>query len=287
MASIRIWYQSYVDEPHGRDYWGKLRLHLDGLVDAGTSVDIKGITPHDSYVHPLVEWRCAREMICNAVQAEREGYDAVVVGHFQDAGLYEARSAVGIPVLGLGETTMLHACTLGQRISLISLKHGYEAWVRQQISKYGLQSRVVDMHRVHVPPDLYAAAWNSKKKAEELFAILREQLRPLVQNGAEVLIPSGGGPMAMLSPMREVDGAPVLDGVAITVKMAEVAVKLKRLAGIGVSRAGGFRQAPPFVIEEFLTNPKGLGADAPDSRRSRPPAASALKRRARPGKSGR
>ena len=53
-------------------------------------VDIKGITPHDSYAHALVEMRCAREVICNAVRAEREGYDAFVIGHFQDAGLYEA-----------------------------------------------------------------------------------------------------------------------------------------------------------------------------------------------------
>lgn len=30
----------------------------------------------------------AREVICNAVRAEREGYDAFVIGHFQDAGLY-------------------------------------------------------------------------------------------------------------------------------------------------------------------------------------------------------
>jgi Asp/Glu/hydantoin racemase len=80
-----------------------LRRHLDAIVDEGTRVDIKGITPHDSYAHAIVEFRCAREVICNAVRAEREGYDAFVIGHFQDAGLYEARSVVDIPVLALGE----------------------------------------------------------------------------------------------------------------------------------------------------------------------------------------
>lgn len=47
----------------------------------------------------MVEFRCAREMICNAIQAEREGYDAFIVGHFQNAGPYEARAAVDTPVI--------------------------------------------------------------------------------------------------------------------------------------------------------------------------------------------
>ena len=107
MPPIRIRYQSYVDYENGATYWDNLRAHLADIVDEGTKVEVIGITPFNSYAHPLVEFRCAREMIANAIQAEREGYDAFVVGHFQDAGLYEARSAVDIPVVALGEATML------------------------------------------------------------------------------------------------------------------------------------------------------------------------------------
>ena len=121
MAPIRIWYQSYVDEPNGRTYWDRLRRHLATFVDPGTTVDVKGITPHDNYAHPIVEFRCAREVICNAVRAEREGYDAFIIGHFQDAGLYEVRSVVDIPVVSLGEASMLYACQLGQRIGIVTI----------------------------------------------------------------------------------------------------------------------------------------------------------------------
>jgi hypothetical protein len=55
-----------------------------------------------------------------------------------------------------------------------------------------------------------------------------------------------------------VDGAPVINGIPIAVKMAELAVKLKRLTGLGVSRVSDFFQPPPEVIEEFLCHPKGL-----------------------------
>ena len=66
--SIRIWYQSYVDYDNGKTYWDRLRTHLDQIVDPGTTVDIKGISPHDNYAHAIVEFRCAREVICNAVR---------------------------------------------------------------------------------------------------------------------------------------------------------------------------------------------------------------------------
>jgi hypothetical protein len=50
----------------------------------------------------------------------------------------------------------------------------------------------------------------------------------------------------------------VIDGIPIVVKMAELAVKLKRLNGLGASRVSDFVKPPPEIIEEFLTHPKGL-----------------------------
>ena len=43
-----------------------------------------------------------------------------------------------------------------------------------------------------------------------------------------------------------------------TVEVAEMAVKLKRLTGLGVSRTSDYVQPPPEIIEEFMTHPKGL-----------------------------
>ena len=149
---MRIWYQSFVDYEHGKTYWDRLGAHLRSAVDPGTEVDIKGITPHDSYAHPIVEMRCAREVICNAVRAEREGYDAFVIGHFQDAGLYEARSVVKIPVVSLGEGTMLYSCQLGQNIGVITINPRFIPWHQHQIIKYGLERRVTGVHAMQFEP---------------------------------------------------------------------------------------------------------------------------------------
>jgi len=257
---MKIWYQSYVDAEHGKLYWDHLRRHLNTVLDAGTTVDIKGITPHDSYAHPIVEFRCAREVICNAVTAEREGYDAFVIGHFQDAGLYEARSVVDIPVVGLGESSMLYACQLGQRSGVVTINPRYISWFHHQINKYGLNSRVTGVHAMTFQPGQMLDAFGDDEKLQKVADLFEQQAKPLVDAGVDVLIPGGGIPMLLFSAIQHhvVNGAPVINGIPIVVKMAEMAVKLKAVTGLVTSRVSDYVKPPPWVLEEFMTHPKGL-----------------------------
>ena len=257
---MKIWYQSYVDAEHGESYWAWLRTHLDELIDPDTEIDIRGITPHDSYAHPLVEFRCAREMICHAIEAERQGYDAFIVGHFQDAGLYEARSAVDIPVIALCEASMLYSCQLGQRSGIVTINPRYISWFHQQIGKYGLEKRVTGVHAMTFQPGQIMEAFGDEEKLQNVKQLFEEQAAPLVEQGVDVLIPGGGIPMLLFAALNghNVNGAPVINGIPIVVKLAEVAVKLRKLTGLNVSRVSDFRQPPVEVIEEFLNNPKGL-----------------------------
>lgn len=257
---MRIWYQSFVDEENGRDYWRHLRAHLAEMADPGTEIDIHGITPHDSYAHPIVEFRCAREVIVNAVRAEREGYDAFIVGHFQDAGLYEARSVVDIPVIGLGEATMLQSLSLGQRIGIVTINTRFIPWFHHQVRKYGLGERVVGIDALQFEPGQILAAFDDDARRAEVERLFEEQARPLVARGIEVLIPGGGIPMLLFAGIRghAVAGATVLNGIPVALKQAEVAVKLAGLTGLGVSRTGEYAKAPPEIVEEFLAHPRGL-----------------------------
>ena len=52
--------------------------------------------------------------------------------------------------------------------------------------------------------------------------------------------------------------APVINGIPILVKMTEMAIKLKRLTGLTVSRTNDFAKPSLELIEEFLINPQGL-----------------------------
>lgn len=256
---MRVCYQSYVDEAHAGNYWEFLRRHLDEIKHPETAIDIWGITPHDSYAHSLVEMRCAREMICNAVRAEREGYDAFIVGHFQDSGLYEARSVVDIPVLALGEASMLYCCQLAQRSAIVTINPRFTPGLRHQIARYGLSERIVEVAAMHFEPGQIMAAFGSPQRTAEVLRLFREQGAPLVEAGAELLLPGGGIPMLLFANEHghNVSGAPVVNGIEIVVKMAEMVATISRRSGLGVSRLADFVKPPAEIIAEYLDNPRG------------------------------
>ena len=260
MDPIRIAYQSYTDQDQAGTYWDHLQKHLDDIVDEGTVVDIIGITPGDAYAHSLEEWRTGREMICNAIQAEKDGYDGFAVGHFQEPGLYEARASVDIPVHGLGEASMLYACQLGQKVGIVTINPRYIPWFHHQIGKYGLRERVTGVHAMEFQPGAILAAFDTDGGEEEVAKLFEMQAKPLVAKGVDVLIPGGGIPMLLFSRLfnHNVEGAPVMNGIPVLVKMTEMSVKLRRLTGLNVSRTSDFALPPQEIIDQFISNPRDL-----------------------------
>jgi hypothetical protein len=49
-----------------------------------------------------------------------------------------------------------------------------------------------------------------------------------------------------------IDGAPVLNGIAVVAKAAEMALALKAITKVVVSRRGTYAKASPEAISEFL-----------------------------------
>jgi allantoin racemase len=255
-APIRIWFQSYVDATLGGPYLDHLRAHLERVRNANTEVALHGMTPPDSYAHPLMEFRCARLAIQNAIRAEREGFDAVAFGHMQDSGLWEARASVRIPVLSLGESSMLYACTLGARSGIVTINPRFIPGFIQQVAKYGLQQRVTQILSVDHQPGEFMRSFESPADAKKVIGEFRAQAERLLAGGVDVVIPGGGIPMLLLAEarIRDIGGAPLVDGLHVLLKQAELAVILRRESGIETSRLADFRLPPAEVIQEFLDN---------------------------------
>lgn len=252
---MRIRWQSFIEPSRHRQYFELLDSQLQRSFADGTTHEIVGIDPPDTMLHRLTETRCGMRAVANAVAAEADGCDAFLIGHFQDSGLHEARSAVDIPVLGLGETSMLHACTLGQRIGLVTISPAFIAWHQDQIVRYGLRERVIG---VTAMSGLAVEDYVQACQDEDAFARVYEQFervsQPLIAAGAEVLIPAGGLPALVLSrrPELTVDGAAVLNPVPVLAKHGEAAVELHRLGLPIASRKGAFALASQPCRDEFL-----------------------------------
>ena len=51
-------------------------------------------------------------------------------------------------MLGLGETTLYHACTLGRKLGLVTINPTFIPWHEDQVIRYGLQQRVIGVRAV-------------------------------------------------------------------------------------------------------------------------------------------
>src|SRR5262245_30887712 len=200
---VKIWYQSFVDPGQQAAYFSDLTQALRGMVEQGVEFDIHGIVPPDLELHRLTEFRCARQVVRNAVTAQQQGYDAFAIGHFQDGGLYEARATVDMPVLGLGEAAMLYACMLGVKIALVTINPIFIPMHEEQIQRYGLQNRVVAVKAIATDPALLVQAFADGATFDRVLQLFRDQTQPLVDAGVEVIIPAGGLPSLLFSRLKQ------------------------------------------------------------------------------------
>ena len=252
----RIVWQGFTDPVANKPYVDRLTTYLNEIADPGYEFEFRGISPPDYYVHRLTEWRCAVQALAGAIEAERDGVDGILLGHFQDAGLWELRSAVSVPVVGLGEAAMLHALTLGYRFGLITIDPNFVEWHEQQVRQYALDERCAGVRGMETSVDLYMQAFDGDSTAVAAIEQQFEALgRDLAAAGAEVLIPAGGLPALLLGTRRDyaIDGAVVTNPNAIAAKHAEVAVKMRAIGGTGPCRRGTFRRASPEAVDEFVS----------------------------------
>ena len=254
----RIWAQGATDQVGHRNYLAALLPHMKACTDPDFELEFKTMTPSVTTVHALSEFRFSREVIRGAVAAEREGYDAFFMNHFQDVGLYDARASVNIPVLGLGEATLLHACTMGRKLGLLAINPAFIPTHAEQVHRYGLQQRIAGIRAINANIGDYMEAFASPAKKAELWAIFEREARRLIDAGADIIVPTGGIPMMLFGnePGANVDGAPIVNGVTVVIKAAEMAVKLKRLGFPIASRhpQSGFALPSPQALEEFLSH---------------------------------
>lgn len=250
---VRIWYQSFTDPDVDAPYFERLRGYAQSVAGAGVELDVYGIQPGDRYLHPITEFRCAAQVIANALTAQREGYHAFVIGHFQEPALAEARAAVEMPVIGLGEATMLHACTLGRKIGLVTINPIFIPYHEDQIARHGLAQRVVAVRAVEAQVDQFNRAFEDEREYRRLRDDFVRQIEPMLALGIDVVIPAGGYPMLLFArePSFAIEGATILNGLPVAVAAGDTAVRLARLNGTGTSRCATFALPAAEAVQEF------------------------------------
>lgn len=250
----RIWYQSFVHPIEQAPYIDRLQGMLDAIAGPGVRFEVHGLDPPDFAFHALSEFRCAGQVIRNGLQAEKDGYDAFVLGHFQEPGLLELRGSIEIPVISLGEANMLAALSMAHRFGLVTISPVFLPWHDRQVRSHGFETRCAGTQALEMDVPAFMKAFTDDRAYAEVRAQFVQQVQPLIAAGAEIIIPAGGLPMMLFA--REapflIDGVPVMNGIAVVAKAAEMALALRDITGVVVSRRGTYAKAPPAAIAQFL-----------------------------------
>jgi Asp/Glu/hydantoin racemase len=145
---------------------------------------------------------------------------------------------------------------MGRKLGLIAINPAFIPTHNEQVCRYGLQQRIAGIRAMEANISDYMEAFTSPAKKLELQAIFEREARRLIDDGADVIVPTGGIPMMLFGrePDVNVDGAPIVNGVTVVIKAAEMAVKLKRLGVSVASRIpqSGFALPSAQTLDEFL-----------------------------------
>lgn len=251
---MKIWWQSFIDAASNPAYITRLSAYLNSIATSGTTVEVHGISPPDRGFSRLSEFRCAVIAVDNGLEAAAQGYDAMVIGHFQDSGLYELKSAVAIPVVGTGEATLHLAAQMGRRIGLVTLDDVYRAWHLEQGDLYGLSQRISHVAGMNCDPSDFGACFAGDMEAKaRMLAVFRTVAEPMVAGGADVIVPAGVLPGLLIGGEYglRIGHAPVINCAAVALMQAETLIRLRRLNGLEPAGGPFCARAPAQAVEDF------------------------------------
>jgi Asp/Glu/hydantoin racemase len=168
------------------------------------------------YIVTRAEAAIAAVATLELMAAHAAGCDAAVVAAFGDPGLEAARELLPIPIMGLAEASVLSACALGRRFSLICFLPDFIPWYHDSVARTGLLDRLASIRAAT------SAFKDLATVQDDLEPDLVELCRHAAEtDGADVVI-LAGAPLAGLAPRiaRSVP-VPVIDGEMAAVRQAE------------------------------------------------------------------
>ena len=196
--------------------------------------------------------------------AEREGeFDAAIMAAFGDPGLGGAREMMERPVIGLAEASMLTACMLGGKFSIVSFSPTLGPWFAECVEQHGLRSRLASIRLLDSP---FSAIGAVRDEKESLLVDLAR--RAVEEDGADVVVLAGAPLAGLAARVRDRIEVPVIEGIAAAVRQAELLVSLN----LRKATRGGFRRPeskptiglPPALTRLFAAEPPAReGRDTP------------------------
>lgn len=190
---------------------------------ASPGTEIVGLTPSfgAESCEGNVESYLAALGVLDAVQRYAEPFDAVVQAGFGEHGREGLQESLDVPVVDITEAAAVVAGMLGHKFGIVTSLDRTVPLIEDRLLLAGLMQRCAA---------IVASGLGVLELEEDhdrtVAAIVAKSQQIIAANGVEVIALGCGGMAGLDDAVREATGAPVVDGVASAVVMAEGLVRM-------------------------------------------------------------
>ena len=162
---------------------------------------------------------------------EAAGAQAHIIACFGDPGLHAARELARGPVIGIAEAAFHAASLLATGFSVVTTLSRTIVIAEHLVLQYGFERRCRGIHGTDI------AVLELEDPASNAYArILECAQQALVRDRSSAIVLGCAGMADLCRSLQQRLGVPVIDGVAVAVKLAESLVSL----GLGTSKHGDY-----------------------------------------------
>ncbi len=174
-------------------------------------------------------------------------FDGVVIAGYGDPGLYPAREISPVPVVGIAEASMLMACTIAHKFTIVTVLSRIRPMLENVVRLHGLESRCAS---IRTTPLSVLDCERDPARAER--EIIKAAMTAVAEDSAEAILLGCGGMGPLDQRVGSVIDVPVLDGIACGVKLLEgiddYGLKTSRKAAFKEPESKGSIGAPELEV---------------------------------------
>ncbi|MEN4013477.1 MAG: aspartate/glutamate racemase family protein [Bellilinea sp.] len=181
--------------------------------------------------------------------SEIGNHDGFILACYSDhPAIYAMRELTKKPVIGIAEASMLMACMVGHKFSVVTTNDAWQPLLWEAVRHYGLENRCASIRATGL-----AVLDLGNHEGQDNYNLIRDAAQSALGDGAEVICLGCAGMAGLDKRLEEELGVPVIDGVVSALKFMEGLLKY----GLRTSKRRAYTQ-PMFKALDNLPPEFGL-----------------------------
>jgi allantoin racemase len=201
--------------------------YLRAAAASGTQLEVVSLDWGPASIESRVDDDLAAPgILMSAIQAERQGAEAILISCMNDPGLTAARESVRIPVVGPAQASMHLAAMLSHRFSMITTGTNDIPVVEELVARYRMTDRLASVRAIDIP--VLGLGTQAEATREAVVSVAEAAV---LQDGAGAII-LGCTLLADLAPQIRSDlsdrgiDVPLINPILAALRLAETLVSL-------------------------------------------------------------